>query len=237
VVVNAWGVEATSDENEVRSPETYIGYDRAENFVSPGGAVPDARHVYVMTTRLNEWGLSGDWTVGGERAVLNVTGGSIVYRFHARDLHPVLGPRPVASRSRFASPFTGRHRARAWCRCRCRRSGRRDLTATLSTRPAERDDQRPNVRNLLLSRGWGGEVDRMLMRLGLDGDPVRFSEFVDGSLAVSVVGLGCTGNPDASRSCRRLCAGCYTSAYPQTDDSEFATVDAPILASHFRSIS
>jgi Thioredoxin like C-terminal domain len=76
----------------MQSPETYIGYGRAENFVSPGGAVKDASHLYATgKPQLNEWGLSGDWTVGEERAVLDKKDGGIVYRFHARDLHLVLG--------------------------------------------------------------------------------------------------------------------------------------------------
>jgi cytochrome c biogenesis protein CcdA/thiol-disulfide isomerase/thioredoxin len=92
VAVNASGAEAASDTDEVRSPETYIGYDRAEKFVSPGGAVKDGPHVYAVgKLQLNEWGLSGDWTISEERAVLNRNEGSIVYRFHARDLHLVLG--------------------------------------------------------------------------------------------------------------------------------------------------
>ena len=86
--------------SEAQSPETYIGYERAEHFISPGGAIRDRRHVYAAgTPRLNEWGLSGDWTIGDEHAALNEKDGHIVYRFHARDLHLVLGPgadgRPV----------------------------------------------------------------------------------------------------------------------------------------------
>ena len=93
VAVNAAGVEAASAKADVGSPETYVGYTRAENFVSPGGAVKDAPHVYADgEPRLNEWGLKGDWTVTGEHAALNKKDGSIVYRFHARDLHLVLGP-------------------------------------------------------------------------------------------------------------------------------------------------
>jgi len=91
--VNASGAEAAPDVDNVQSPETYVGYERAENFISPGGAVQDARHVYAAATpRRNEWALAGDWTIGKEDAVLNEKGGSIVYRFHARDLHLVLGP-------------------------------------------------------------------------------------------------------------------------------------------------
>ena len=92
VSVSAAGAEAASDTTNVMSPETYVGYERAENFVSPGGAVEDARHLYAKgTPRLNEWGLSGDWTVHSDLAVLNEPGGGITYRFHARDLHLVLG--------------------------------------------------------------------------------------------------------------------------------------------------
>jgi cytochrome c biogenesis protein CcdA/thiol-disulfide isomerase/thioredoxin len=93
VKVNAKGAEAASDTGNVQSPETYIGYERAENFVSPGGAVQNSPHVYASgAPRLNEWGLAGDWTIDGERAVLNQKDGRIVYKFHARDLHLVLGP-------------------------------------------------------------------------------------------------------------------------------------------------
>ncbi|NJL08420.1 MAG: cytochrome c biogenesis protein DipZ [Methylacidiphilales bacterium] len=91
--VSATGAEAASDGRDVLSPETYIGYERAENFVSPGGAVPNAVHAYVDgDPRLNEWGLVGDWTIGPQQATLDAPGGKIVYRFHARDLHLVLGP-------------------------------------------------------------------------------------------------------------------------------------------------
>lgn len=93
VAVNATGAEALSDARDVESPETYIGYERAENFVSPGGAIRDMGHVYTAgEPRLNEWGLAGDWTIGGEYAALNAGNGRIVYRFHARDLHLVLSP-------------------------------------------------------------------------------------------------------------------------------------------------
>ena len=92
VAVSAPGVEAASDSDDDRSPETYIGYARADNFVSPGGAVRDGSHIYAAgKPQLNEWSLSGDWTIGEERARLNRKDGSIVYRFHARDLHLVLG--------------------------------------------------------------------------------------------------------------------------------------------------
>jgi cytochrome c biogenesis protein CcdA/thiol-disulfide isomerase/thioredoxin len=94
VTVTANGAQAAADKGNVRSPETYVGYVRAENFISPGGAVKDAAHEYSAgdAPQLNEWALAGDWTVGAEHAALNKKDGSIVYRFHARDLHLVLGP-------------------------------------------------------------------------------------------------------------------------------------------------
>jgi cytochrome c biogenesis protein CcdA/thiol-disulfide isomerase/thioredoxin len=108
VAVSATGAEAPPDMNDVQSMETYIGYDRAENFASPGGAVQDARHVYAMgTAKLNEWGLSGDWTIGKESAVLNAKDGGIVYKFHARDLHLVLGPAPDGGPIRFRVTIDG----------------------------------------------------------------------------------------------------------------------------------
>jgi cytochrome c biogenesis protein CcdA/thiol-disulfide isomerase/thioredoxin len=108
VAVSASGAEAASDAVDVRSPETYIGYERAENFVSPGGAVNDAARAYGPgMPRLNEWGLSGDWTVHAENAVLDQEGGSITYRFHARDLHLVLGPPADGKPIRFRVAIDG----------------------------------------------------------------------------------------------------------------------------------
>ena len=72
VTVSGTGAQAASDMAEVLSPETYVGYERAENFVSPGGAVRDAAHAYTDgDPRRNEWGLWGSWTIGKERAALN----------------------------------------------------------------------------------------------------------------------------------------------------------------------
>jgi cytochrome c biogenesis protein CcdA/thiol-disulfide isomerase/thioredoxin len=108
VAVNASGVEVASDIDGVKSPETYIGYERAENFVSPGGSVDDSPHVYMAgMPRLNEWGLAGKWTISGEHAVLDKKDGRIVYRFHARDLHLVLGPGPGGKPVRFRVMIDG----------------------------------------------------------------------------------------------------------------------------------
>ncbi|WP_225769175.1 cytochrome c biogenesis protein DipZ [Inquilinus sp. Marseille-Q2685] len=108
VAVSPAGVEAASDPTDVGSPETYVGFRQARGFASPGGAVPNAGHAYEPgTPRLNQWGLAGDWTVGGERASLNQAGGGIVYRFHARDLHLVLGPGPDGRPVRFRVTIDG----------------------------------------------------------------------------------------------------------------------------------
>ena len=108
IPVNAAGVAAAADMNDLQSPETYVGYNRAANFISPGGAVRDARHVYAAPTpRLNQWALSGNWTIGGEHAALDAKGGGIVYRFHARDLHLVLGPGADGKPVRFRVTIDG----------------------------------------------------------------------------------------------------------------------------------
>jgi thiol-disulfide isomerase/thioredoxin len=78
VSVEGLGVEAEADWDHLRTPETYLGYGRSERFASP-----DDLH-------LNHWALTGEWTVGRENVVLERAGGSIAYRFHARDAHLVL---------------------------------------------------------------------------------------------------------------------------------------------------
>ncbi|MGE3305591.1 MAG: cytochrome c biogenesis protein DipZ, partial [Rhizobiaceae bacterium] len=109
VSINASGAQAASDPADVRSPETYVGYERAENFVSPGGAVQDKAHIYANgDPRLNEWGLDGAWTIGAEHAALNAADGAIVYRFHARDLHLVLGPGADGKPVRFQVTVDGK---------------------------------------------------------------------------------------------------------------------------------
>ena len=94
VQVAATGAEAAADMDNVKSPETYIGYDRAEDFVSPGGALPDKAKDYEPAANLglNDWDLAGNWTVEAEHANLGAAGGKLRFRFHARDLHLVLGP-------------------------------------------------------------------------------------------------------------------------------------------------
>jgi thiol-disulfide isomerase/thioredoxin len=103
VSVVATGVEAAADMADVESPETYIGADRAENFASPGGVDLDQAHSYTAPSSLtlNQWALTGDWRVGGQDAILAQPNGGITYRFHARDLHLVLGPGPDGKPVRF----------------------------------------------------------------------------------------------------------------------------------------
>ncbi len=107
--VEAAGAQMASDAKDVGSAETYVGYDRAEGFASTGGAVRNARHTYAMgALDLNTWGLAGDWTVGAEQAGLNAPGGRIAYRFHARDLHLVLGPGGGGGKVRFRVTIDGK---------------------------------------------------------------------------------------------------------------------------------
>jgi thiol-disulfide isomerase/thioredoxin len=92
--VDATGAEAAADWDDLHSQENYVGYERTENFVSPEGAASDSHRVYTAPAQLelDHWALSGDWTMGKQATVLNEAGGRIVYRFHARDLHLVMGP-------------------------------------------------------------------------------------------------------------------------------------------------
>ena len=94
VDVAAEGLEAQADWTNLRSPETYLGYGLAPNFASPGGAELNEPRSYEAPGRLNRnhWSLSGEWTVQDRASVLNRAGGKIAYRFHARDVHLVMGP-------------------------------------------------------------------------------------------------------------------------------------------------
>jgi thiol-disulfide isomerase/thioredoxin len=103
VSVDATGVEAAADWDSLRSPENYLGYERTQNFASADGAVLDTRHVYAAPTRLrlNHWALAGDWTVHRQAVALHQADGRIAYRFHARDLHLVMGPSAPGTPVRF----------------------------------------------------------------------------------------------------------------------------------------
>jgi thiol-disulfide isomerase/thioredoxin len=103
VSVDARGVEAAPDWAELRSGESYIGYERAENFASPGHAAWDLPREYELPDALqvNHWALSGEWTVGRQAATLGTSGGRIAHRFDARDLHLVMAPPPDGQPVRF----------------------------------------------------------------------------------------------------------------------------------------
>jgi thiol-disulfide isomerase/thioredoxin len=92
VSVEGVGLEAEADWDQLRTPETYLGYGRSEDFASPGGAAFDELSGYELPERLpfNHWALAGEWTIGRENVGLAGAGGSIAYRFHARDAHLVL---------------------------------------------------------------------------------------------------------------------------------------------------
>jgi thiol-disulfide isomerase/thioredoxin len=94
VSVEGLGVEAEADWDHLYSPETYLGYGRSEHFASPDGAAFKERRAYELPERLglNHWAIAGEWTIGRENLVLDQAGGSIAYRFHARDAHLVLSP-------------------------------------------------------------------------------------------------------------------------------------------------
>ena len=109
VSVDASGVEAAADWDSLRSAENYVGDARTENFASPGDAVLDTPHVYAFPARfsLNQWALAGEWTVGEQAIVLNKANGRIAYRFHARDLHLVMGPAARGTSVRFRVRIDG----------------------------------------------------------------------------------------------------------------------------------
>ena len=103
VSVLGTGVEAPADWDELGSPETYFGSDRQDRFTSPEDRAQDRHGQYRLpeTLRLNQWGLSGNWTIEAENVVLHEGGGSIAMHFHARDAHLVLSsksPEPTAFR-------------------------------------------------------------------------------------------------------------------------------------------
>ncbi len=114
VTPNARGAEAASHRSDVQSPETYVGFARGERFAS-GVFAKDALFTYAIpaTLQRNQWGLGGDWTVGGESALLDSAPGRIAFRFHARDLHLVMGSvggRPVRFRVTIdGAPPAGAH--------------------------------------------------------------------------------------------------------------------------------
>ncbi|MBS0334208.1 MAG: cytochrome c biogenesis protein DipZ, partial [Proteobacteria bacterium] len=97
------GAMAPADIQDQLSPETYLGYGKAAGNINGHGLVHDKRTDYspVAPATRNHWSYDDVWTVGAEHAVSGVPEAGIVYRFHARDLHMVLGPGPGGKPVRF----------------------------------------------------------------------------------------------------------------------------------------
>ena len=108
VRITAEGAEAPPSD-DVRSPETYVGYARTENFASPERMARDSRKTYSPPARpaLNQWGLGGSWNTRAESGILESAPGKIVFRFHSRDLHMVLGPGKNVTLVRFQVRLNG----------------------------------------------------------------------------------------------------------------------------------
>ena len=109
VSVDPMGAEVAADWNHLRSPESYVGYEREENFASSGRILFDRPRGYTAPAQLglNEWALIGDWTVGRQATKLNQANGQITYCFHARDVHLVMGPAIKGSTVRFRVRIDG----------------------------------------------------------------------------------------------------------------------------------
>jgi hypothetical protein len=104
------GTEAAPDSSAVQSPETYVGYERAQNFASPGGLNQDDPQVYQTPAALalNQWAFGGNWRDAGQIATSLAAGSAIAFRFHARDLHLVLGPAKGGKPVRFRVTIDGK---------------------------------------------------------------------------------------------------------------------------------
>jgi thiol-disulfide isomerase/thioredoxin len=109
ISVDGAGLEAAADWGSLKSGENYAGYQRTQNFASPGGQVRDKPHDYTLPARLklNHWSLAGNWTARKEAVVLNAANGRIAYQFHSRDLHLVMGPSAQGKPVRFRTLIDG----------------------------------------------------------------------------------------------------------------------------------
>jgi cytochrome c biogenesis protein CcdA/thiol-disulfide isomerase/thioredoxin len=107
--MQASGTQVAPDESDLRSGETYVGHKQSQGFVSPEKVLPDETRTYTSPASipLNNWGLEGPWQIGAEEARLTGAPGKIVFRFHARDLHLVLGPAADAKPLRFRVTIDG----------------------------------------------------------------------------------------------------------------------------------
>jgi thiol-disulfide isomerase/thioredoxin len=94
---------------DVRTPETYVGYRRAERFRSPERVGRDLSRPYTVPASLplNQWALNGKWELNAESGLLRQSNGKLALRFHARDLHLVLGPAESGKPLRFQVTLDG----------------------------------------------------------------------------------------------------------------------------------
>jgi len=104
------GFEIAADLNNLRSPENFLGYERTEGFASPGGVIDDKPTLYSLPKQLhlNQWALTGEWNMGKERVLSSKSGGKIIYRFHARDLHLIMGSAKPGSSIKFRVLIDGK---------------------------------------------------------------------------------------------------------------------------------
>ncbi|WP_385889555.1 redoxin domain-containing protein [Terrimonas alba] len=109
VSINAQGVEVAADWINLNSSENYLGYERTENLTN-NNPMYEKQHVYARPShlRLNQWAVSGNWILKKKHITLNNTGGKIVYRFHARDVHLVMGPTVKGASVRFRVSIDGK---------------------------------------------------------------------------------------------------------------------------------
>jgi thiol-disulfide isomerase/thioredoxin len=110
VTPDALGAEVAADWKTLGTPETYVGYANGERFASPGGKVRDRPQTYAMPQRLklNSWALAGNWTMTREFSVADQANGKVTFRFHARDVHVVMGPAARGSAVRYRVTIDGK---------------------------------------------------------------------------------------------------------------------------------
>ena len=96
VSVTPEGFEVQADWSNLKTPETYVGYQQAQNFASAADLVIDDPRTYALPEPLNsnEWALAGRWAVESRASVSQEPDAKIAFRFHARDVNLVMGPRP-----------------------------------------------------------------------------------------------------------------------------------------------
>ena len=110
VTVEGRGIEAAPDWRNLQSPENYLGFERTNNFSSSPDAAVNKQRTYAAPAklRLNHWALTGGWTMTSEASMANQPNGRISYRFHARDLHMVMGPAAPGTSVRFRVLIDGK---------------------------------------------------------------------------------------------------------------------------------